>query len=328
MTYIVGPMNHFAALQRLAGRTGAQISLDVSTFVVEVKLRNRYYRFQPQFLIKRDGRFAQTPTLTDDAVGFSGWRPYAPFAFPLATDKLAFKRHFEAREQQVPATWLHPRDADRDFVVKRSIGSYGMAMSGPFRVEERSAFDIGAAAIGGGEVFAEAFVEGTIVKVWYWGQRAFFAHRQVYPTIEGDGTSRVSELARARMQIADADWIDSAAAKVAHACLRYQGLAPDDVLRWGRTAWIDYRYGRSYAQAGPTRSSDNELASFGEDARAQIDSAGVVAAQALMQTVPVPVAYALDAMLDAEGKLWWLEMNSNPTVPPEGYAEMFADLFG
>ena len=203
-----------------------------------------------------------------------------------------------------------------------------MAMSGPFRAEGRSDFELGPAASGGGQVFAEAFVEGTIVKVWYWGKRPFFAHRQVYPRIEGDGATPVSQLARMRMKVAEGDWRSSAAAEVAHACLRYQGLAPGEALASGLTAWIDYRYGRSYEQSIPNRASDNELASFGAAARAQIDSAGAVAAKALMQSVPLPVAYALDAMLDADGTLWWLEMNSNPTVPPEGYEEMFADLFG
>jgi len=328
MAYLVGLINHFAALQRLAAQTGALVSLNLTNFVVEAKLRNRYYQFHPQFLMRRDGRFAQTPALTDDAIGFAGWRPYLPFSVPLATDKLAFHAHFKGHGQRMPETWLDPREADRDFVVKRSIGSYGMAMSGPFRLADPAGFDLGAAADGGGQVFAEAFVEGTIVKVWYWGRRAFFAHRQVYPTIEGDGATQVSELARARMQLAEADWVGSPAAAVARACLRYQGLAPEDVLADGRTAWIDFRYGRNYLKTGTTRASDNELAGFDDSARSQIDAAGDIAAKALMQTVPVPVAYALDAMLDAGGRLWWLEMNSNPTVPPEGYAEMFADLFG
>jgi hypothetical protein len=328
MAYIVGLINHFAALQRLAAKTGAQLSLDAGTFVLEAKLRNRYYRFHPQFLMRRDGRFAQTTSLTDDTVGFAGWRPYLPFAFPLAADKLLFKRHFEAQGQQMPATWLDPRDADCDFVVKRAIGSYGMAMTGPFRVSDRSGVDVGNVDSGAGQVFAEAFIEGTIVKVWFWGQRAFFAHRQAYPVVEGDGATSASELARERMQVTPADWETSPLKAVARSCLRYQGVSLDDVLMAKRKAWIDYRYGRNYLKSGPTRVCDNELSTFGERARAQISAAGVVAAKALGTAVPVPVAYALDAMLDAKGTLGWLEMNSNPTVPPEGYAEMFADLFG
>jgi len=327
MAYIVGLMNHFAAIQRLTSETGAQISLNAATFILEAKLRNRYFHFYPQFLTKRDGRFAQTSTITDDTIGFAGWRPYQPFTFPMAADKLQFKQYFQARGQRMPTTWLDPRQADRDFLVKRSVGSFGLQMSGPFRTAERTAFDLGPAATGAGQVFAEAFIEGTIVKVWFWGRRAFFAHRQSYPEISGDGVTSASELAQARMQLAADAWGKSPDAAVARACLRYQGHEPGAVLKAGTTAWIDYRYGRSYVKVGAIRASDDALGSFDEGARAQIDAAGFVAAQALKEIAPVPVAYAMDAMLDAEGKLWWLEMNTNPTVPPEGYVAIFGDLF-
>ena len=321
-------LNHFAALQRLAAKTGARINLDTSNFVFEAKLRNRYFSFYPQFLVLKDQRLSHVPALVDEAIGFAGWRPYPPYSFPLSTDKLLFKRHLEAAGQRVPVTWMDPGDADRDFVIKRSMGSFGMKMSGPFRAAERNAFELGEAASGSGEIFAEQFIEGVIIKVWYWGQRAFFAHEQAYPLITSDGGTTLSELARTRMRVAPGDWSGSPAAAVAHACLRYQGLAPGDVLAADRTAWIDYRYGRTYDQGGLSRFSDNVLARLPEAVRGQIASAGAVAARALAEVMPAPVAYALDAMLDREGRLWWLEMNSNPVVPPEGYAEMFADLFG
>ena len=328
MSYIQGLINHFAALQRLAAQTGARIQLDTSNFVLEAKLRNRYFSFYPQFMAFKDGQLSHVPVLTDETMGFAGWRPYPPFSFPLATDKLLFKRHFEEADQRVPATWLDPRDADRDFIVKRSIGSFGMQISGPFRVAEREMFELGAAAQGSGEVFAEQFIEGTILKVWYWGQRAFYAHTQDYPRVAGDGRSSLSEQARLRMQVKPETWVDSPAAAVAHACFRYQQLNPDEPLAPGRAAWFDYRYGRTYDQDKLSRFHDSILAKLPGAVRTQIDAAGIVAAKALSAEMPAPVAFALDAMLDNNGALWWLEMNSNPLVPPEGYAEMFADLFG
>ncbi|MCY1241930.1 hypothetical protein D9M72_548600 [compost metagenome] len=42
----------------------------------------------------------------------------------------------------------------------------------------------------------------------------------------------------------------------------------------------------------------------------------------------VPVLYVVDGVLDAQDRIWWLEMNSNPVMPPAGYPLMFRDLFG
>jgi hypothetical protein len=35
-----------------------------------------------------------------------------------------------------------------------------------------------------------------------------------------------------------------------------------------------------------------------------------------------------DGVIDPEGRIWWLEMNCNPMVPPDGYAFMLDSLFG
>jgi hypothetical protein len=59
-----------------------------------------------------------------------------------------------------------------------------------------------------------------------------------------------------------------------------------------------------------------------------VELAGAHFAAKLRETMPAPVAYALDAVVDADNQVWWLEANSNPVLPPEGYETMFADLFG
>jgi hypothetical protein len=48
----------------------------------------------------------------------------------------------------------------------------------------------------------------------------------------------------------------------------------------------------------------------------------------MVKRLSAPVLYSLDAVVDGEGKVWWLEMNSNPVMPPPGYPAMLQDLFG
>jgi D-alanine-D-alanine ligase-like ATP-grasp enzyme len=40
------------------------------------------------------------------------------------------------------------------------------------------------------------------------------------------------------------------------------------------------------------------------------------------------VLYTLDGVLDAAGRIWWLEVNSNPIFAPTGYPLMLETLFG
>jgi len=59
-----------------------------------------------------------------------------------------------------------------------------------------------------------------------------------------------------------------------------------------------------------------------------VEAAGQWIAAELRQELNAPVLCSLDGVLDADGKIWWLEANSNPIFPPTGYPAMFSTLFG
>jgi hypothetical protein len=54
---------------------------------------------------------------------------------------------------------------------------------------------------------------------------------------------------------------------------------------------------------------------------------GKALAKLLKLTFPAPLMISIDGVLDREGVIWWLEMNTNSVVPPDGYEAMFSDLF-
>lgn len=327
MTYINATLNHFRAIQRWAASTGARASLDAATFELEVKHRNRYFQLHPQFIAFEAGRLFNVPRLTASVFGFAGWLPYRPYGLEFSTDKLAFKRFLVEAGLRTPDAWPGALEAERDFVLKRSRGSFGMQIAGPFRKEQRHRADAGAASEGGGELFAEAFVVGQILKVWFWGSSPFFAHVQPFASIEGDGRRSIGELARVRMGVSAEAWESSPELLIATACARYQGLGLDAVLGAGRDVWVDFRYGRHDRFARASAVSDNAMDQLTPGVRDQLVAAGDLIGRTLRESFAVPVAFALDGIADEAGEISWLEMNSNPILPPEGYERMFAELF-
>jgi hypothetical protein len=185
-------------------------------------------------------------------------------------------------------------------------------------------------------LYAERFIAGTNVKVWFWGATPFYAHRNDYPQVTGDGSKSLRDLVAKRLNAIGIgnDAASSMAAlpqgdrKAMQSSLAYQGAAWDETPTAGQSIWLDYRYGRLYDTGAASNKSDNALQTFEAPARQRIDSIGAMLADAIKPLFPVPVLFSVDGVLDAAGDLWWLEMNSNPILPPEGYPLILNSLFG
>jgi hypothetical protein len=325
--YVTVSFNHFTAIQKWANESGAEANLDIRDFTMEVKHRGRYYRMYPMFQGRVHGRFVHLPQLTADVTGFGGWRPYQTLTHPHSSDKQLFKTYLRESGFRSPASWeFLGEPPEKDYVLKARSSSFGAGLFGPYRAGQKPS--IGAEAMAPyGDFFAEQFVHGRMLKVWYWGAKPFFAHMQEYPSIIGDGCSTVHELLQRRMAEAKQDRESLEQKPVLLDCLAFQGLRLDDILANGQSAWIDYRYGQRYEAPGGTFVSDNQLEALTALSGDQTRCAGEALARLLQQTVPVPVMITVDGLLDVDGRIWWLEMNTNSLLPPEGYAAMFSDLF-
>jgi len=328
-SYLNVTFNHFDALQKWATEAGAQAILDMKDFTLEVKHRGRYFRMYPMFQATLDGgRPAHLPNLTPDVRGFGGWRPYQTLMHAHSSDKPLFKAFLKESGLRTPDSMGFSGAAPgMDYVLKARTGSFGRGLFGPYPADTMPS--AGPQALGGhGELFAEQFVQGRMLKVWFWGARAFFAHMQDCPSITGDGRSSVEQLVRRKVEASMMAWEGFDRKAVVQDCLAFQGLAFEDVPEQGREAWIDFRYGQVYPEAfGATAVSDSRLDELLQLSGEQVPEMGRALAALLHQTIPVPVAITVDGVLDAQGRIWWLEMNTNSLLPPEGYAAMFADLF-
>src|SRR4051812_46809898 len=332
MAYLTITLNHMRAVKAWADAHGAEVDLDLRNWELEVRCRHRYFRFHPRFLARRGARVFHTEDLVEQVTGFIGWLPYRVLRLDLSSEKLAFKSFAAGAGLTVPATW--PAEApEGDYVLKRSAGSFGDEITGPYRVGQgvvRTPADRMGGAGAASQVFAEAFVHGDALKVWFWGRTPFFAHRQAWPAVEGDGRSTLRSLVGRRIPLAAGQGQGQGSAELdfLQDVLAYQELGLDDVLPAGRRAWLDFRYGRTFAPEQLSAGSDSDLEALPASVLAQVERMGAVMGSELEKSFPAPILYAADAVLDAQGAVHWLEINSNPMLPPDGYARIFATLFG
>jgi hypothetical protein len=322
-------MNHLRAKKAWADAHKGQTSLDLSSFELEIKARNRYYRLYPQFLMEVNGRMSHVETLAPQATSFLGWRPYRPLSCNLALDKLGFKTALLQAGLPTPAHWNSAEHATADFILKRSIGSFGYQLAGPFH---RGQVPEVPPALSGpqarGQLYAEAFVTGQNIKVWYWGSHPVHVQCQPYPFIEGDGQQAVEVLAARRLGAIGEELGQYKEFETVLSCLAYQHLDLETILPKGQKVWLDYRYGRRFSNSATTESEDNALPRLPEALRAQVVQAGHWLAHELKHEMATPILCTMDAVLDDHGKFWWLEVNSNPVCPPTAYFAMLASLFG
>ncbi len=323
MSYIAVTLNHFRTVRAWALAHEAAIDLDMLSMQLTVRARNRYFTLYPRFLARRAGGLAHCTELNDEVSGFIGWLPYRNLRWEMASDKLAFRQFLLDHELPVPAAWQSSELASAPYLMKRSAGSFGYAQRGPYHPGQTPAMPPGEA----GQAYAEEFIHGTNLKLWVWGDAPFFAHVDDYPTLQGDGEKTLQQLLDARLAAAGIALDNDADRAAVEDSLRHQNVSRDSVLAQGSSVWIDYRYGRLYHNTRPGPQSDNRLSQL-DAQQAQIARAIAALTPRLQAEFSAPVLYALDGVIDADGKIWWLEMNSNPILPPEGYPHIFSTLFG
>jgi hypothetical protein len=262
--------------------------------------------------------------LTEGNQGCIGWLPYERRQWPLAVNKVAFKEACAENGLPTPPWWSEPTTIAADFLIKPARGSFGIGVRGPFRRPENFA-DTPTFSDG---VFLERYIPGAAIKVWYWEKTPICVEVLEPLEVTGDGEKAISKLTSERYPLSTQASRDAFEGRkpALDALLSYQGVQWATVLPKGRSVVVDFLYG------SPLRSGDyentNRLATLAEPMRQDLFSAGCT----FWQMVPLEhrhgVLYATDGVIDSQNRVWWLEMNCNPTVPPDGYAHILDTLFG
>ncbi len=268
---------------------------------------------QPRFVMQRAGRLCYIRSFEEQG-SFVGWHQADPPSWPLAQDKLAFKKQASAMGLRVPAAWNDASALAESFILKNRSGSFGEAIHGPFK---HDSFDF-SQPIKQGDYF-EQFIAGRSAKAWCWNGQVMALELVEPPYLLGDGLRSLQLLAASRGNVGRA-----LALEKSHAMLAWQGLTCESVPAAGQKVLLDFKYASPFdALSFENRSV---WAAQGEKVKHQFARAA-----ALLHTcLPAPLLrrglFTLDAVLDSDGRAWFLEMNSHPMVHPDVYEPMLSTL--
>jgi hypothetical protein len=295
--------------------------MNIRSFQLRVSGRNRYYDLIPQFAYRKEGRYQYSPTMPAvlDGIGFIGWLPYFNKRWAAAVDKLAFKELCSEDGLRTPRYSIRAAQRFNNCIIKQRHSSFGYDIRGPFKNLDSA----GPNYLTGDNEYCEEFIPGKIAKAWYWDDKFVCLELLPMPIVIGDGARSLSQL------------IEGAAVPPnappergeVEALARYQDVSLDEVIPAGKTVLADFRYGSPlFPQTMENKNVIAELAGTG------IGRQFVEAGPALWRAIPEnqrgATLYSVDAIVDDEDRVWFLEMNCNPMVHPDAYVPMFEGLFG
>jgi hypothetical protein len=296
----------------------AKASIDLNTYSLEIVARNRNYRFHPRFHARYGERSAYVSLPDEHVVAFNGWLPYFNKHWPIAQAKLDFKEFCRQRGLRTPRMWQRAEPDLRDFIVKNERSSFGEGLRGPFSRHDPAdpQQQLGV------RDYYEQFVRGTIVKAWYWEDRLAALELYAMPAVTGDGASTLRTLIQRACRNGRIPQWDKYEAVV-----RYEGRSLEDVPAEGESVLADYRYFSYLLQSFSDTSSSLERYKD-SPVLAQLAEFGPTLWGGVPEDLRPATLYTVDAIADADDKVWLLEMNCNPATHPEAYPLMFERLFG
>ncbi|AMO24176.1 hypothetical protein GCM10027034_16360 [Ramlibacter solisilvae] len=319
MFFLTGYLNHAASIQAATAEFGIKARMDLANFSLELGKSVQRRVWKPRFVGAAQGRTAYIDRMGPNTRGFAGWLPYDMRRWPVASDKAEFKKFAASKDVPTPAACTDASAIGGPFLIKKFRSSFGEGIRGPFLKFDPGQLDH---ALRDGEYY-ENFILGHIVKAWYWGSTWGAIEVRQPPVVTGDGHTPLRALVQAKLDSAPDrphDW--QALSDLARYC-GVQSL--DDVPAPSREVLIDFKYGSRYEPT--SRANRNVIDKLRATPLAsQFERAGEVFSHSITDYGDASL-FTLDAMVDSEGTVWFLEMNSNPMVHPDLYPLVLRDQF-
>jgi len=293
----------------------AAMSLDFTSFELTLSHGDRTVTLYPRFAGDHGGRMAYFDHFSGEW-SFVGWLPYKLRRWELAKDKLTFKRTAQARGLRVPAGWREGPPLAEHYIVKPVQGSFGREIRGPFGPLHPFVGERGEVA------YFEQFIVGRSAKAWFWNSTLAALEVLSPPMLYGDGVSTLREIAESKRGSFDL----KLSLDTSDDTLRWQGLTADSVAPAGREIMLDYRYATPYDRV--TLKNRDVLAQTDPAVRRQFEVAGRVLHEEIDAQVRHNSAFTVDAVIDDQDRVWFLEMNCHPMIHPAIYEPMLDSLFG
>lgn len=314
---------HCHQLRQALEQEGAEAMMPFGSFEVLSRKGAQHHRFFPRFLAIKNGVRQYEDRISDATDSFAGWTPYQKKNWLIAVDKLAFKQFASQVDLPVPDYSFMPDSTLKNVIIKRANASFGVRMHGPFA--NAGQYKINMLA---GE-FYERFVEGNIIKVWFWNAEPICMECDAMPSVTGNGSATIGQLIlqkRARRQRLSQQ-MQAQVLEGRQDILAFYGVDINHVLPDQQRQLIEFRYGSNDMESWERKTIDFER----QPAQAQLAAMRTIG-QRLQEGIPVAIRkntlFTVDAILDKEQQLWLLEMNCNPVVHPLVYARMAKSVVG
>ena len=310
-------INHFKAMQQACEPLGCTATVNALTMRLELTRGTQNYSLQPQFIQIVDGKRSYGPRFTADSRIFIGWLPYFNRRWELANSKIRFKEYCQKHSIRIPEFSVSPDAKMAHVVVKSDQSSFGDSVLGPYASSAAHRLEAGE--------FYEAYLPGVIAKIWFWNGEPVALETQKPPYVVGNGKDTVRDLLIQQMRLGERIVINEVE-KIAKGFRDYKKIQLTDVPPHGAEVPVDFRYGSPFYVR---RLVEDVL--FPSEKYAALEADFRRVGGLLLDSIPADIrantAFTVDAILDAEGKASYLEMNSNPFIHPAIYAPMVKALF-
>lgn len=313
-------IDHVRWLRRAANALGAQVIVELDSMRAFVRKEGRHWVLHPRFATEVDGLPQFFAHFADEAEHVTGWAPVQPPLWPTARDKLIFKRAAKRLGLPVPDFSVEDGAALGAVMVKRAVDAFGQHVHGPYRTSAERPLRLEE-----GE-FHERFVAGRALKVWYWDSRPVALERDSAPTVVGDGESSVRALIENRVRMRPritARRLERILSRCA-TLLRFDGATLDDVPPRGQPVRVEFRHGCEVMAL-----SDRETVDLRDNSDRQwqlLRDAGPALTRLLPDAAARDAMFTVDAVQDADGRIWLLQMSAHPVVHPLMYHPLIETL--
>jgi hypothetical protein len=284
--------------------------MNVRDFSLTLTWKDKTLKLLPQFSSLQGGRLSYAPYYGQKVRNFVGWRPYHPKSWELGTNKLLFKDYLIENGIRTPA---YSRDSNAQLsnvLVKRNVSSFGHGMRGPFRSSTMTTLNAQE------EEYFEEYIEGSIVKVWFWNDTAVAAEVVQPLSVFGNGKSTLIE-SYTRMINKPANF------EHFKPFIEFRGLTFDAVPEADERCAIDYRYNSAFTVQPHAKDVRIGIDPF-FDLEDELRRLGPVIWASIPEAIRDNTVYCVDGVVDEHGALWLLEINANPYVHPYVYRWMLS----
>jgi hypothetical protein len=317
LRYKTNLLQHLQSIRTWLVEHGGQASMELADLQLHLTHGEQQVVLLPQYVGLREGKLFYSRNITPYTVGFVSWLPYASKSWPGSAQKLAFKEGMTRAGIRTPPYWHDVNEVDSPFIFKMSVSSFGYGIRGPYLPAHVRLMKL---QMKEGE-YAERFMFGRIGRAWYWNGELTVVELFDMPTVAGDGHSNFETLLKRRLGEMSEPPTESA--QVA----RLQGFEPGDVIASGHRVIADYRY---VSPLNPTayENSNRRSELVGTTVEQQFRAGGRAAYALIPRETQPSMMFVLDAIVDADDRVWFLELNSNSQVHPDFYPYMLGSLFG